>query len=157
MTRWLLSIILIFVLCSSSIVHAEESDKVDKPNPNIYEKKDVELNINLRDTMKKKDQIPEKQQKLQFDFKATSDKLEMLKHLSFLPNDYNHTVLKKSVDIGLFAEENNEISINNHYEDDEPITPIVLILFSVSIIIVIILLIMLVLRVNHKNRKSSNA
>lgn len=127
MKKFLLSFLFIFILCGSGFVDAADPDDVEKPEPNIYQKKDVELNINLRDRINKKEQISENQQELTFERNNQSDTDEM-KEMLFLTTSKEETnVIKaKSEKIGLFTNQVQETPLKDEEEQITNTTPYLL-------------------------------
>ncbi|HLS34970.1 MAG TPA: type VII secretion EssA family protein [Bacillota bacterium] len=140
MKRWLLSAIVLMFLWSSTSVLAKDNEK---PEPNIYEKNKIDYRMNFWDQMEEKEEIPEHQKNLQFNFQEKKDFRDTFEKLTFKPRKTEQSIIYQVSHTGLFSE---EITIPNDKAKQEATMGIsfVQVVFFISIIIILGMFVILI-------------
>lgn len=140
MKKWLHSLFIVILVFPVTIVHAESPNK---PDPNIYEKKDIEFNLYIRERLNRREQISEQQQMLPFNQWGKAKENESMRRLTFLPQDVQQTVIRKAEDAHLFTS-GMKIPLSSVDEQKEisgsfmKFAFIVLVIFTIGLLILIV-------------------
>jgi len=149
MKKWLRSLFMVILVLPVTIVHAESPNK---PDPNIYEKQDIEFNLYIRERLNRREEISEQQQMLQFNQWGETKENESMGRLTFLPQEVQQTVIRKSQDAHLFTS-GMKIPLSSGDEEKEISGSFMKFAFIVLVIFIIGLLVLIVPRLSMSDEE----
>lgn len=101
MKKKLLSITALCLMLHHPVAFADDADKVQ---PNVYEKRDVQVNSRFQDEQKHKEELPEAQKQLTFEIPKQTKK-DLLKEQLFQTSVIqSNSISAKTSQMGLFEE-----------------------------------------------------
>lgn len=147
MKKKLLSLLMICIFVGSTTIYAEE-DKTPV-DPNIYEKKEININSNFRDNLKQKEQLPEEQKGLTFEKPEKTDSNLIKDRLfqSFVIE--TNTITSKSDQLGLFSQAEGQVKRDKEEEQTSSRSNVFLILMVFAAIVIVAMFFLIIPRLKH--------
>ncbi|MYL60342.1 type VII secretion protein EssA [Virgibacillus halodenitrificans] len=148
MKKKLLSLLLLVSIMFVSLpVHAEDNQAPVEPN--IYEKKEINIKPNSREQIEQREELPEEQKQLSFEKKDKTESNLIKEKLFASSVKETNTITSKSNQLGLFSQKEKQMKLDGDEENVESSTNVMMLLIIAVVLIIGIMFFVLLPKLKH--------